>query len=113
MFSCLKNQTKQNKQKKNVSFLKLHLGWTMMLITQINYDISYIDTYGKFRARKEKVKHDILHVNSSGNENIIYNKVSISLAPRSLCVLRQCVFLQMLGSESNQIEYLFSISILF
>lgn len=51
MFSCLK-QNKTNK--KIVSVLKLHLGCTMMPITQINYYISYIDVYGKIRAREKK-----------------------------------------------------------
>lgn len=60
-----------------------------------------------------KIKHDVLYVNSSGNTNIIYNKVSVSLAPTSMYALRQCMFLQMLVSDSNQIECLFSISILF
>lgn len=107
MFSCFK--------KKKVSFFKLHLGCTMMPITQINYFISYIDVYDKFRAREIKVRHDILHVNSSGNTNITYNnnRVSISLAPTSMDVLRQCMFLQVLVSESNLIECLFSVECLF
>lgn len=85
----------------------------MTPVTQINYFISYIDVYDKFRAREKKVRHDILHVNSSGNTNIIFNKVFISLAPASMYVLRQCRFLQMLVSESNQIECLFFVECLF
>lgn len=62
---------------------------------------------------RKKIKHDILHVNSSRNANIICNKVSISPAPTSMYAVSHCMFLQILDSESNQIECLFSISILF